>query len=510
MSDFTSGFWNWYVIVLTLRVDRLSARGCCMSIEPQAAWQPAPPRRPAQDSRDDRPRLGRRPRRVQQPAAALVDVAVLDHHRVLARLPGRSIRGWASCPACSAGRRRGAYASESAERRRAGSKPLYDKYLGDGPQAGRGRSAGAARWASGCSSTTARSATAPTPAAQGLPEPARQRLALRRRAGDDRRRRSPTAAWASCRRSAPALGAEGVKNVVAYVRSLSGLPQRQPAGAARQAAVRAELRGVPRRGRQGQPGDRRAEPHRRDLAVRQLRGDDRRGHQQGPPRRHRSPSTRRCRRTRTSLGAGKIQLLAAYVWGLSNAAGGASSRRRGAWRTAAARLRLAPRRRARTSTVNAADQDRSRRRRRRRPEEVALYEIRKKIYPRAVHGAFARWRWALVFAHADRLLRPAVAHVERPPGGAVRPRRAQVLHLRPRVLAAGRHLPRGAADPRGAARCSCSPRSPGRLWCGYACPQTVYTEIFLWIERKIEGDRARAHPARRARRCRSRSSSSRR
>src|SRR5690606_9807478 len=31
----------------------------------------------------------------------------------------------------------------------------------------------------------------------------------------------------------------------------------------------------------------------------------------------------------------------------------------------------------------------------------------------------------------------------------------------------------------------------GRLWCGYACPQTVYTEIFMWIERKIEGDRQR-------------------
>ena len=30
----------------------------------------------------------------------------------------------------------------------------------------------------------------------------------------------------------------------------------------------------------------------------------------------------------------------------------------------------------------------------------------------------------------------------------------------------------------------------GRQWCGYACPQTVYTEIFLWIERKIEGDRS--------------------
>lgn len=30
----------------------------------------------------------------------------------------------------------------------------------------------------------------------------------------------------------------------------------------------------------------------------------------------------------------------------------------------------------------------------------------------------------------------------------------------------------------------------GRIWCGYACPQTVYTEIFLWIERRIEGERS--------------------
>lgn len=29
----------------------------------------------------------------------------------------------------------------------------------------------------------------------------------------------------------------------------------------------------------------------------------------------------------------------------------------------------------------------------------------------------------------------------------------------------------------------------GRLWCGYACPQTVWTETFLWIERLVEGDR---------------------
>jgi cytochrome c oxidase accessory protein FixG len=30
----------------------------------------------------------------------------------------------------------------------------------------------------------------------------------------------------------------------------------------------------------------------------------------------------------------------------------------------------------------------------------------------------------------------------------------------------------------------------GRLWCGYACPQTVWTEAFLWMERLVEGDRS--------------------
>lgn len=30
----------------------------------------------------------------------------------------------------------------------------------------------------------------------------------------------------------------------------------------------------------------------------------------------------------------------------------------------------------------------------------------------------------------------------------------------------------------------------GRLWCGYACPQTVWTETFLWMERFAEGSRS--------------------
>ncbi|MEM9739728.1 MAG: cytochrome c oxidase accessory protein CcoG [Pseudomonadota bacterium] len=30
----------------------------------------------------------------------------------------------------------------------------------------------------------------------------------------------------------------------------------------------------------------------------------------------------------------------------------------------------------------------------------------------------------------------------------------------------------------------------GRVWCGYACPQTVWTDLFIWVERAFEGDRA--------------------
>ena len=29
----------------------------------------------------------------------------------------------------------------------------------------------------------------------------------------------------------------------------------------------------------------------------------------------------------------------------------------------------------------------------------------------------------------------------------------------------------------------------GRVWCGYSCPQTVWTDLFMWFEREIEGDR---------------------
>jgi len=29
----------------------------------------------------------------------------------------------------------------------------------------------------------------------------------------------------------------------------------------------------------------------------------------------------------------------------------------------------------------------------------------------------------------------------------------------------------------------------GRVWCGYTCPQTVWTDLFIWVERIVQGDR---------------------
>jgi cytochrome c oxidase accessory protein FixG len=119
---------------------------------------------------------------------------------------------------------------------------------------------------------------------------------------------------------------------------------------------------------------------------------------------------------------------------------------------------------------------------------IWLYEKQKKIYPRAVSGWFAAWRWALVWA--TQLFFYAVPWIEWNERQAVlfdlAARRFYIFGfvLYPQdfifltvlllISAYGLFLFTAVA---------------GRLWCGYACPQTVYTEVFLWIERMFEGDR---------------------
>ena len=117
-----------------------------------------------------------------------------------------------------------------------------------------------------------------------------------------------------------------------------------------------------------------------------------------------------------------------------------------------------------------------------------LYQKRQKIYPREVHGIFARLRAIAVFA----LL--GIYYIT--PFITWNGRQAVLFDLPARQF----HLFGITFWPQdffyltslliiAALSLFFFTALAGRLWCGYACPQTVWTETFLWIERLIEGDR---------------------
>ena len=125
-----------------------------------------------------------------------------------------------------------------------------------------------------------------------------------------------------------------------------------------------------------------------------------------------------------------------------------------------------------------------------RPEARSLLEVSKKLYPRAVSGVFARWRWALVWA--TQLVfygLPWISWNERQ--AVLFDLAARRFHIFGLVLHPQDFIYLTALLVLSAMSLFLFTTVAGRLWCGYACPQTVYTEIFLWIERRIEGDRAR-------------------
>jgi cytochrome c oxidase accessory protein FixG len=121
--------------------------------------------------------------------------------------------------------------------------------------------------------------------------------------------------------------------------------------------------------------------------------------------------------------------------------------------------------------------------------EVSLYEIRRKIYPRAVSGVYARWRWALVAA--TQLVFYGLPWIDWNGRQAVLfDLAARKFHIFGLVLWPQDFIYLTVLLVASALSLFLFTAVAGRLWCGYACPQTVYTEIFLWIERRIEGDRA--------------------
>jgi len=124
---------------------------------------------------------------------------------------------------------------------------------------------------------------------------------------------------------------------------------------------------------------------------------------------------------------------------------------------------------------------------------VSLYAKRQQIYPRARVGRhlgrFARWRWVMVWATQlvfygapwvlwdgrQAVLFDVAARKFYLFGLVLWPQ--DVIYLTGILVISALSLFLFTAIG-------------GRLWCGYACPQTVYTEIFLWIERQFEGDRS--------------------
>jgi len=121
--------------------------------------------------------------------------------------------------------------------------------------------------------------------------------------------------------------------------------------------------------------------------------------------------------------------------------------------------------------------------------ERELADVRSKIYARAVNGVFARWRIAFVFL--TQLVFYGLPWLQW--GG----RQAVLFDLGARkfylfglVLWPQDVVYLAVLLIISALSLFLFTAIAGRLFCGYACPQTVYTQIFMWIERKVEGDRS--------------------
>ncbi len=121
------------------------------------------------------------------------------------------------------------------------------------------------------------------------------------------------------------------------------------------------------------------------------------------------------------------------------------------------------------------------------PVVQSLYQAREKLHVRLISGWFTSWRWALVW------ITQIIFFVL--PWLTWNDRQAVLFHLTERRF----YIFDWVFWPQdviyltliliiSAYALFFFTAIAGRLWCGYACPQTVYTEIFMWIEEKIEGD----------------------
>ncbi len=122
------------------------------------------------------------------------------------------------------------------------------------------------------------------------------------------------------------------------------------------------------------------------------------------------------------------------------------------------------------------------------PAKVSFYEKHKKIYAKGIRGYFDNWRIALVIF--TQVIFYGAPWLE------WNGRQAILLHLVERkfyifgvVFWPQDVIYLSALLIVSAYALFLVTAVAGRLFCGYACPQTVYTQIFMWIENWIEGER---------------------
>jgi cytochrome c oxidase accessory protein FixG len=120
---------------------------------------------------------------------------------------------------------------------------------------------------------------------------------------------------------------------------------------------------------------------------------------------------------------------------------------------------------------------------------IRMYAAREEIYPREIKGRYASLRWACVWL--TQLLFYGLPWIQMHGRQAVLfDLASRKFHLFGLVLWPQDFIYLAALLILCAYGLFLVTAVAGRVWCGFACPQTVYTEIFLWIERKFEGPRS--------------------
>ena len=128
------------------------------------------------------------------------------------------------------------------------------------------------------------------------------------------------------------------------------------------------------------------------------------------------------------------------------------------------------------------------------PPEPPLYADRVKVYPRAVSGPVRRVKWAVLAALLS--LYYLVPWIRWDRGEGVPDQAVLVDMAHARLFFFWIEIwPQEVYFLTGllvlaAIGLFFATSLFGRVWCGFACPQTVWTDLFIMIERLVEGERA--------------------